>query len=72
METAPSPDYEAELRQRITREKETEEAERQSQEDALEAESVKLDHEIEQEIRGTLCHCYHILVLTFVFRIDGR
>lgn len=52
VETGPSPDYEAELRQRITREREVEEAERLSQEDALEAESVKLDHEIEREIRG--------------------
>lgn len=56
VETGPSPDYEAELRQRITREREAEEAERQSQEDALEAESVKLDHEIEQEIRGICRH----------------
>jgi dynein intermediate chain len=55
VETGPSPDYEAELRQRITREREVEDAERQSQEDALEAESVKLDHEIEREIRGVFC-----------------
>lgn len=51
VETEPSPNYEAELRQRITREREAE-AERERRDKELEEESVKLDQEIEQEIRG--------------------
>ena len=46
-------DYEEEIRRRIMEEKERTEVER-LRERELEEESVKLDHEIEQEIRGTL------------------
>lgn len=51
METEPSPDYEAELRQRIARERDVE-IERIARDKELEEISVKLDQEIEQEIRG--------------------
>ncbi|KAF8972644.1 cytoplasmic dynein intermediate chain [Flammula alnicola] len=50
VETEPSADYEAELRQRMTREREVE-VERIARDKELEEESVKLDQEIEQEIR---------------------
>ena len=53
-EVEPSPDYEAELRQRIAREREMAEVERIARDKELEEESVKLDEEIEQEIRGQL------------------
>ena len=57
VETEPSPDYEGELRQRIMREREAE-AEQAAQDKELEEESVKLEQEIEQEIRGMLSK-YH-------------
>lgn len=44
---------EEELRQRILRERETEAAEQAARDKQLEEESVQLDHEIAQEIRGT-------------------
>ncbi|KAF8899594.1 dynein intermediate chain [Gymnopilus junonius] len=51
-ETEPSADYEAELRQRISREREAEaERDRIARDKELEEESIKLDQEIEQEIR---------------------
>ncbi|KAH9479663.1 Cytoplasmic dynein 1 intermediate chain 1 [Psilocybe cubensis] len=50
VETEPSADYEAEIRQRIAKEKEIE-LERVAREKELDEESVKLDQEIEQEIR---------------------
>lgn len=50
VETEPSPAYKEDLRQRVLRERELE---TEAQERELEAESVKLDEEIEQEIRGT-------------------
>jgi len=56
VETGPSPDYEAELRQRFQREKDVE-VERVAREKELELESVKLDQEIEQEIRGMKSAC---------------
>ncbi|KDR67965.1 hypothetical protein GALMADRAFT_272810 [Galerina marginata CBS 339.88] len=48
--TEPSPDYEAEIRQRLAREREAE-VERIARDKELEEENVKLDQEIEQEIR---------------------
>ena len=56
-EVEPSPEYEAELRQRIAREREAAEVERIARDKELEEESVKLDEEIEQEIRGELSPC---------------
>lgn len=51
METETSADYEAEIRQRIAKEREIE-VDRAAREKELDEESVKLDQEIEQEIRG--------------------
>ncbi|PPQ79682.1 hypothetical protein CVT25_003256 [Psilocybe cyanescens] len=50
IETGPSADYEAEIRQRIAKEREIE-VERAARDKELDEESVKLDQEIEQEIR---------------------
>lgn len=47
---------EEELRQRIMREREAAEAERAARDKELEEESVQLDKEIEQEIRGMSCY----------------
>ena len=47
-----SADYEEEIRQRITRERDAADAERIARDKELEEESAKLEQEIEQEIRG--------------------
>ena len=52
VETEVPHDYEEQLRQRIYRERDIE-ADRIARDKALEEESVKLEQEIEQEIRGT-------------------
>ena len=52
VETEVPHDYEEQLRQRIYRERDVE-ADRIARDKALEEESVKLEQEIEQEIRGT-------------------
>lgn len=51
VETEPSPDIEEQIRERILREKERELEVERAREKELEEESVKLDKEIEQEIR---------------------
>ena len=52
VETEVPQDYEGEPRQRIYQEREVE-ADRIAQDKALEEESVRLEGEVEQEIRGT-------------------
>jgi hypothetical protein len=66
-----SHDYEEEIRRRIMEERERTEAER-IRERELEEESVKLDHEIEEEIRGTLhFRTIDTLCSSLQRRIDG-
>lgn len=69
METEPSPDYEAELRQRIARERDVE-IERIARDKELEEISVKLDQEIEQEIRGASHTVTALLMISCSLRID--
>lgn len=52
METEIDPSTEEEIRQRVLRERELAEAVERQREKELEEESVQLDKEIEQEIRG--------------------
>jgi dynein intermediate chain len=66
VEAEPSPDYEVELRQRIIREREVE-AEQAARDKELDEESVKLEQEIEQEIRGMLFGAIEFTCLTKAF-----
>lgn len=69
VETGPSPDYEAELRQRIARERDVE-IERIARDKELEEISVKLDQEIEQEIRGALYPTTASFIISYSLRAD--
>ena len=67
VETEVPHDYEEQLRQRIYRERDVE-ADRIARDKALEEESVKLEQEIEQEIRGTYSTLKPCITLGFTVR----